>query len=151
MLKFILFIFFVCLGEAVSSQSITKNTDMNFGNIAVNNSGGTVILDPSGSRTGTGGVTLPAIAGSVNAASFDISGTALLTYGITLPIAGCTLSSGGNTMSIDTFTSTPSTTGALNGIGTQILNVGATLHVGGTQTSGNYTSGGSFTVTVNYN
>ena len=149
-LKFILFILFVCFVKTVSCQiSITKTIDMSFGNIAVI-SAGTVVLDPSGSRIGTGGVTLPSITGTITAASFDVSGGANLTYAITLPL-NCIISSGGNTMTVDTFTSTPSSTGTLNGIGTQQLKIGATLNIAGAQTAGIYTSGSPFTVTVNYN
>jgi len=154
-IKSIFFILFVLAIETVSSQSIsiTKTIDMNFGNIAVVSSGGDVILDPNGSRTRTGGVTLPATTGTVTAASFTISGTTLHTYAITLPLADCTISSGGNNMTVDTFTSTPSATGTLSGAtpGTQVVTVGATLHIGGSQTSGTYTSGSPFTITVNYN
>ena len=152
-LKLILFIFFVCFVEVVSAQiSITKNTDMSFGNIAVSNSGGTVILDPDGSRVRTGGVSLPGIAGTITAASFTVSGGANLTYAIILP-SDCTISSGGNNMTIDTFTSSPPGTGTLSGAtpGTQTLNVGATLRISGSQASGTYTCGVPFTITVNYN
>jgi len=152
-IKRILFIFFICFVESVSAQiSITKTVGMSFGNIAVI-AAGTVVLSPNSSRTGTGGITLPAIAGAVTAASFTVSGTALATYAITLPAVSCTISSGGNNMTIDTFTSTPSATGVLSGAtpGIQTLNIGATLHVGGAQASGTYLSGSPFTVTVNYN
>jgi hypothetical protein len=45
----------------VTPISITKTVDMNFGNVAVQTAtGGTVILAPAGTRTVTGGVTLPA-------------------------------------------------------------------------------------------
>ncbi len=149
--KLILLFFFISAVEVVSSQSIgiTKTIDMSFGNIAVINSG-TVVLDPSDSRVGTGGVTLPAIAGTVTAASFDVTGGSNRTYAITLPLS-CTISSGGNNMTVDTFTSTPSATGTLSVTGTQQLKVGATLNIPGAQTPGTYTSGAPFTITVNYN
>jgi hypothetical protein len=44
----------------VTPISITKTVDMNFGNVAV--------------QTGTGGVTLPAVPGTVTAASFTVNG-----------------------------------------------------------------------------
>ncbi|MCE9538002.1 MAG: DUF4402 domain-containing protein [Bacteroidetes bacterium] len=148
---FLLFFCLVCYTPPLSSQpiGITKTVDMSFGNIAVV-SPGTVVLDPSGSRVGTGGVTLPAITGTVMAASFDITGGADLTYSITLPL-NCVISSGGNNMTIDNFTSTPSATGTLSGIGTQQLKIGATLNIGGAQVPGTYMSGAAFSVTVNYN
>lgn len=149
--KLILIICWVSIVGSVSSQpiGITKTVDMNFGNMAVISSG-TVILDPNGSRSGTGGVTLPAVTGSVMAASFDVTGGANLTYAITLPL-NCTISSGGNTMTVDAFTSAPSATGTLSSTGTQQLKVGATLNISASQAPGIYTSSTPFTITVNYN
>ena len=135
----------------VTPIAISKTLDMNFGNVAVNSSGGTVVLPPSGVRTITGGVTLPVVAGSPAAASFTVTGLAAYTYTITLPISAVTLSDGAShTMSVTTFTSTPSGTGTLSS-GTQTLLVGATLTVGASQVAGTYTSTSPFTVTVNYN
>lgn len=137
----------------VTPISITKNVDMNFGNIAVSAaSGGTVILAPAGTRTtgGAGGVTLPAVAGTVTAASFTVNGNGSYTYAITLPSAAVTLTGpAAATMDATAFTSTPSVTGTLTG-GTQNLLVGATLTVAAAQAAGVYTSG-NFNVTVNYN
>ena len=134
----------------ITPISIAKTADMNFGNIAVAASTGTVVLAPAGSRTRTGGVTLPVIGGPVSAATFTVSGSGTLTYAITLPSAALTITSGGNTMTVDTWTSTPSATGTLSG-GTQTLTVGATLNVGASQASGTYVSLTPFDVTVNYN
>jgi hypothetical protein len=134
----------------VTPISISKTIDMNFGNVAVSGTNlGTVVLLPAGTRTATGGVTLPITNGTVTAASFTVGGFANSTYTITLPTS-VTLNSGTNTMTADTFTSDPATTGALVG-GTQILNVGATLKVAAAQAPGAYLSSTPFTVTVNYN
>lgn len=137
----------------VTPISITKNVDMNFGNIAVSAaSGGTVILAPAGTRTtaGAGGVTLPAVTGTVTAASFTVNGNGSYTYAITLPSSAVTLTGpAAATMDATAFTSTPSATGTLTG-GTQNLLVGATLTVAAAQAAGVYTSG-NFNVTVNYN
>jgi hypothetical protein len=132
--------------------SIEKVSDMNFGNVAVQAStGGTVELTPAGSRTPVGGVTLPAITGTVSAASFTVSGTPNYTYAITLPSSVTITNSSSNTMTVDVFTSNPSTTGLLSNAGSQTLNVGATLNVSAAQPAGVYTSITPFTVTVNYN
>jgi hypothetical protein len=40
--------------------AISKTADMNFGNIAISGTLGTVVLSPASSRVATGGVTLPA-------------------------------------------------------------------------------------------
>lgn len=135
----------------VTPIAILKTVDMNFGNVAVNaTSGGTVLLLPAGTRNPTGGVTLPATAGTVSAASFTVTGELNYSYGITLPSSALTITSGLNTMTVDLFTSSPSANGTLTG-GTSTLTVGATLHVAAGQPAGVYVSGTPFSVTVNYN
>ncbi len=138
----------------VSPISIVKNVDMNFGNVSVSAlSGGIVTLDPSagGTRTpnGGGGVTLPAVTGTVSAAQFTVSGQANFTYDISLPVSA-TLSNGGNNMIADNFTSSIAT-GTLNGTGNQSFYVGADLNVGAGQAGGVYTTSSPFFVIVSYN
>ena len=135
----------------ITPIAITKTVDMNFGNIAVSPTiAGTVVLPTTGARTLTGGVTLPVVTGTVTAAAFTVTGQGTSTYSITLPVAATTITSGANTMTVDTWTSNPTPTGALTA-GTQTLSVGATLHVAASQAAGTYVSGVPFTVTVNYN
>ena len=137
----------------ITPITIVKTVDMNFGNVAVSASlAGTVVMDPLGVRStgGGGGVTLPATTGTVAAASFTVSGQANYTYAITLP-GSCTISSSGNTMTVNGFTSNPATTGTLSAGGTQTLTVGATLNVAAAQASGTYTNATGVPVTVNYN
>lgn len=135
----------------VTAISITKVVDMNFGNVAVATApGGTVVLTPASTRTSTGGVTLPSTTGTVTAASFNVGGQGIYTYSITLPSSPLTITSGVNTMTVSSFTSTPSGVGSL-AAGAQVLNVGATLNVAAAQPAGVYTSAMSFNVTVNYN
>lgn len=120
--------------------------------IAVTGTAGTVILAPAGTRTLTGGVTLPVTTGTVTAASFNVTGEGVYTYAITLPSTDHTITraSGSETMIVNAFTSTPSGTGALTG-GAQTITVGATLNVGVSQVAGVYTNATGFDVTVNYN
>jgi hypothetical protein len=107
-------------------------------------------LAPAGTRTSTSGVTLPATAGTVTAATFTVSGNGSYTYAITLPTTVTLTHSGGvQTMDATAFTSNPSGTGALTA-GTQDISIGATLTVAAAQLAGVYTSG-NFDVTVNYN
>ena len=134
----------------VTPITISKTVDMNFGNVAVSATPGTVILAPAGTRTLTGGVTLPAVTGTVAAASFTINGLASYTFSITLPVAPLTISSGGNNMTVNAFTSNPSLPGTLSG-GTATLKVGATLNVSANQAAGAYVSATPFSITVNYN
>jgi hypothetical protein len=132
--------------------SIMKNTDMNFGTIAISASTGTVILSTSGSRTTTGGVFLPSFIGTVTAAQFTVSGEPNYTYAIMLP-ADFTLYESGvgpASMIVTAFTSIPSATGTLIA-GTETVLVGATLNAGASQTAGSYTNATGFDVIVNYN
>ncbi len=135
----------------VTPISISKTSDMSFGNISVQSgTGGIVILAPNGSRTRTAGVTLPAITGTVSAAGFTVSGEGNYTYDITLPSTVTLTHSGGvQTMAANSFTSNPSGTGQLSS-GSQNVAVGATLTVAAGQLAGVYTSS-TFDVTVNYN
>lgn len=138
----------------VTPISITQTADLHFGNVAIQAGGGTgtVVLNAETDvRTPGGDVTLPATSGTVNAASFDVAGTANYTYAITLPSTDHTITDGTNTMIVNGFTSFPATTGTLDGSGEQVLKVGATLNVGANQPAGTYQSGTPFTVTVNYN
>ena len=137
----------------ITPITISKNTDMNFGNLASSSTtGGTIILSTSGSRSigGSGGVTLPAIIGTVSAADFTVSGQGGYGYTITLPTT-VTISDGlGHSMTITSFTSSPSSTGTLSSAGTQDLTVGGTLNVSAAQAAGSYTSSSGVSVTVNY-
>jgi hypothetical protein len=133
--------------RVVTPISIAKTADMNFGDVVAGGSAGTVVLTPAGARSATGGTTLGS-GTSVAAAAFNVTGQANATYAITLP-ASATVTSGANSMTVDTFTSNPSGTGTLSGGGSQALSVGATLNVGASQATGTYT--GSFNVTVTYN
>lgn len=138
----------------ITPISISKTTDMNFGNVAVQAAtAGTVLLAPGGTRTQTGGVTLPATAGTVSAAAFEVTGQANYTYSITLPTS-VTISNSDTTpatMTVDTFTSTPTPTGTLSAGGAETINVGATLNVAAAQAGGTYSNTTDLTVTVNYN
>jgi len=139
----------------VAPIKITKNVDMKFGNVAVSSTAGTVLMTASATatRTPSGGVTLPTTAtGSPTAAKFTVTGEGVYTYAITLPTAAFTLTKATTleTMTVSTFTSTPSATGTLTA-GTQDLYVGATLNVGASQVAGLYENTTGFAVTVNYN
>ena len=136
----------------VTPIGITKTVDMNFGNVAINSTTpGTVVLAPAGTRTSTGGVTLPATVGTVAAAEFNVTGANNYTFSITLPSTSHEIKSGSNTMSVTGFTSTPTPTGTLSATGSATVKVGATLNVSAGQAAGTYTSVTPFEVTVNYN
>jgi hypothetical protein len=137
----------------VSPITILRVTDMDFGNVVTSAATGTVVLDPAGTRSTTGGASiLVAQPGTVTAATFTVGGTAGFTYDISLPGSVTIDDPGlGAPMTVDTFTSDPTPTGTIGAGGTETLSVGATLNVGANQVGGVYTSAAPFTVTVNYN
>jgi len=138
----------------VSPISISKTEDLSFGNLAVDASGGTVILDASLAATrtsaGAGGVSLPSITGTVSAATFVVSGQADFTFDVNVLNPNIVISNGTDNMSVENFT-TSAGAGTLNSAGTQTVYVGADLIVNGSQAPGVYTSSAPFTVLVNYN
>ena len=133
--------------------SITLVGDLAFGTVAGDGtSPGTVTIDPmTGNKTVGGGAYN--FGGLHSRAEFEVKGTRYATFTITLP-ASVTLNSGGNSMTLNNFTSTPSGTGDLStvgdlpGNGKATVYVGATLQVGTNQPAGTYS--GAFTVIVNY-
>lgn len=130
--------------------SITKVQDMNFGRLNPGNAGGTAVLSTAGVVTPSGDVTK--LAGvTPSAASFTVSGETSYTFSITLPSSDYIITDGSShDMTVNTFLSSPATTGTISGGGTT-LSVGAKLTVNAGQVSGIYTNGTGFTVTVNYN
>lgn len=131
---------------AAQAQTITNSSALSFGAF-VAGTGGTVVVDPTGFRSQTGGVMLVP-QGLGTAAQFSVTGTAGAAYAITLP-ATAALSDGNNhSMALNGFVSYPGATGTLSVGGTQSLSVGATLTVSPAQPPGSYT--GSFDVIVNY-
>ena len=131
----------------ITQISILKTVDLNFGDVVPSAAAGTVVVDPTGARTSTLGVSLGNATG-VAAAAFTVGGAPSATYTISLPTTPVTINSGANSMTVTNFTSNPSGTGTLSA-GTQTLNVGGTLNVGINQATGAYA--GPFNVTVSYN
>lgn len=133
----------------VSAIAISNDNGLDFGQIAPTVAIGTVTVATTGDRTSNGGVTL-ANGSTPAAASFSVTGAPSNTYAITLP-ASTTLTGPGAAMTVDTFVSNPDATGSgtLSALGAQTLLVGATLHVGVSQTAGAYS--GTFNVSVDYN
>lgn len=135
----------------IAPLAIARVTDLNFGNIAVGAAVGTVVMTPAGTRSVTGTCQLSATnPGTVTAAAFAITGQGSYTYGITLPSSSTSISGSGSPMSVDTYASSPNSTGTLTS-GSQTINVGGTLHVGSSQTSGLYTMASGLTISVFYN
>jgi hypothetical protein len=136
--------------SAEAAISLTKVTDLAFGDLTAGVTAGTVKITPAGARSRTGGVTV--LASTFDNASFTVTTpSGLRTYTIILPGSATLTSGGGFTMTVDTFKSNPNGSGTTSagGAHTQTLNVGATLQVGANQKPGTYT--GTFSVTVNQN
>ncbi|MDB5095705.1 MAG: YapH protein [Cyanobacteria bacterium RYN_339] len=131
----------------ITPISLTYVSNLNFGDVVSSSSAGTVVVTTAAARSSTGGTTLGNSTG-VAAAAFTVGGQGSSTYAITLPSTS-SIASGANSMTVDAYTSNPSTTGTLSAGGSQGLAVGATLNVGASQPTGSYT--GTFNVTVAYN
>lgn len=134
--------------HALAQQLTFSNTrGLDFGRF-VAGTGGTVILAPNGARSRTGAVVL-LNSPTVGQASFNAiraSGNKSSVI-ISLPANGSIrLNSGANSMAVNTFVSTPASTGSIQTPMT--LSVGATLVVAPNQAPGTYS--GTFNVTVNY-
>ena len=135
--------------QALTAISVVESgtQHMNFGMFVPGSAADTIVLTPAGSRTNPGGH-LQLLGTGVQGDLFTVTGdTSYPTFSITLPSSAVTITSGANTMSVDTFTSSPSGSGTLSS-GTLTVTVGATLHVGASQASGSYT--GTYTFTVAY-
>jgi len=134
---------------------IQNDANMDFGNLAVQGSGGTATLTPALAtvRSSNGGVSLVITTpGQVKAAAFSLQGEASKLCLITLPAAANVVSNGSQTMDVDSWLSDYSPTGniTLNGSGFATFYVGATIHALINQAPGLYTSLTPFTITVNY-
>jgi hypothetical protein len=138
----------------VAPISIAKTADMNFGNMAVSAAAGDVVtLAPTAAATrtasGGGGVSFPAVTGTVTAARFTVTGQANYTFDVALP-SGAILENGANSMFADNFTASAGA-GTLDATGTQVVYVGADLLVAAAQAPGVYVTSTPFVVAVNYN
>ena len=133
----------------VTPISISKVTDLHFGNLAATDVSYQVELDFAGDRTvtGTDNNVMPTITGSVSVASFTASGLAGAAYAITLPSDDAvTLSGIGAPMTLEAFNHNAN---LILTSGEETFNVVATLNVNPGQAAGTYN--GSFDVKVNYN
>ncbi|MBC7743885.1 MAG: DUF4402 domain-containing protein [Flavobacterium sp.] len=136
----------------ITPISLTKNLDMNFGNLALNptSPGGDVTLPASATptRTADPGVTLPAVTGTVQAAKFTVTGEGASVYTITLPASITLTGTGTNMIIVPNCSESDLTAGTLTA-GSQVFYVGGVLTVAAVQTAGVYS--GTFNVSVNYN
>ena len=118
--------------------TITQNgAGMNFGSVSGDTtSATTVILTAAGAASSPDGAFVVPASGAA-AGLFDVTGAPGAGYDITLPTAAVTLASGGDTLTVDTFTDS---IGGSGNIGSEdSFTVGATLNLGAAQPAGTYT------------
>ncbi|WP_157230838.1 DUF4402 domain-containing protein [Kiloniella laminariae] len=123
--------------------SITEDTAMDFGNTAVDASGGTVTISTAGAVSGPAGYTF---SGSPAAGAFTASGDA--STAVTISFTNGSLTGPGTAMTLNNFTHDAGGTPTTDGSGDLAFNVGGDLVVNAAQASGAYA--GTYTVTVNY-
>lgn len=128
-----------------SPNSLTKNADMDFGDVTpATTQGCTIQMDTGGIRSIVFGYCLLGVAPST-AAEFTVTGLEGTTYSVSLP-PDATLDGPGGPMLMTGFTHD-----ALGDLttGTETFRVGADLEINASQASGTYT--GTFDVDVIYN
>jgi hypothetical protein len=128
----------------VEAIGISAGNTLEFGDI-LNGAANTVTVTAAGVRSATDPTQL--IGGTVQAASFNVTGDGNRAYTITLPGPVVVTEGGGATMTVNSFTHDAGATPALAG-GAASFNVGANLVVSNGQTAGAYN--GTFVMTVNY-
>lgn len=131
--------------KVITPIAITKTADLNFGTI-ISGPAGTVTVTPAGVETASGASVLNPNP-NVSAAQFNVTGEPSTAYSISLPTS-ITISNGSQTMTVDNFSSNPTPSGLLSGLGSQALQVGGRLNVLTNQATGSYS--GVFSVTVAY-
>lgn len=134
--------------KTVSVTVTATNAVINFGSFAVLPSCAncSITISPSGARTATAGIVLTS-ANPGQAASYSVSATCngqgCDAYSSAITPTSATLTGGGVTMTVGTFTLQPSGT-----LPNFTMGVGATLTIPSSPTAGTYT-GASFMLTVN--
>lgn len=136
--------------NVITPLGVTQSAGMNFGDVAGDTGGTSVVLSTAGTTSGSGVVA----GGTTAAGAFAVTGEVSTAYTLTLP-ASITIDDGGiNTMLVNAFTTTltagpPNTfTSTLDASGDDNFTVGATLTIGATQAAGTYS--GTYAVIVSY-
>ncbi len=138
----------------IAPIAIVKNTDMVFGNIAVQTDAAaqTVTLDAASDANASHSslVTLPNYNKvTPTAAKFTVSGAVDYTYSFDYP-ATISLTNTGDPMTVTLTCNVAKTAGILTS-GSEILYFGGTLDIGTNQAAEVYNTATNFDVTVNYN
>ncbi len=130
---------------------IEKLSDLHFGDITSQPTGGSVILNPSdGSVSSLSGNFY--LLGNSTAARFQLSGAINQCFEIaagSYPSQITLTNELGNTMTVNNFQFLPSS-GNLGSTGIIEIKVGGTLNINASQPGGNYTNDSDLTVTISY-
>ncbi len=140
------------IGVTISTPiSVSKSVNMSFSNVTVSTSqGGSVVLDPNGKESASGGISINNAEGGVPA-SFTVSGQGGYAYSVNLPNTPVSMDDeSANALNITNFTSSPEVSGQTQA-GTQTINVGATLNLQKAEETGEYDAEIPFDIRVNYN
>ncbi len=108
------------------SLSVGMTSGMSFGAVVPNGGPGEVELSPTGERQGTNVDLIGGGAGTP--ASFALSGGPNQAYAISLPDSA-TIANGTTSIRITDFTHNAGASPSLNGVGSNLFNVGATLQI----------------------
>ncbi|AWG20480.1 hypothetical protein FFWV33_02510 [Flavobacterium faecale] len=145
----------------LKAMTLSQTAPLHFGsNVLVTNAGGTVVLPSNSStRTYTGGVATSAATPTATNAAYNVTGTALETYALTLPttttVTHTTVASGVYQMDITDMKArfngagSDAVTSTLSSSGTDSFTLGGTLTVQASQIGGVYA--GTFNVSIDYN
>lgn len=131
------------------SLQIVSTSGLSFGTMSPGAAQGAVVMDPSGSRSASGGVTLLSTnTGSASAVS--LQGTPAMTYSVTLPPTVTLSSTGGASMTLSNLTtSLQGNAGSIGNNGSGNFSIGGSLAVAAGQAVADYT--GTFQVTLGWN
>lgn len=132
--------------EILSTISVVKDQDMDFGQIAVNGAA-TLVISADESNPAACPANL-ICAGARVPAKFTISGTSGVGVTAAVRQASVSLASGANSMTLNNFTVFFPNGNTLDVAGDAQVNVGGSLGVGAAQAAGLYT--GTFDVDVEY-
>ena len=124
-------------------------TVLNFGSFAAV-ANGKISVAPGATVATFDNVANTSFAGTITSAEFDVSGPSSQAYNITMPTGATTLTSGGNTMTIEAadWTASNDFSGSTDVDGNATFNIGASLTFVADQAPGTYS--GTYEVKVNY-
>lgn len=139
--------------EVIEALTATETNQLSFGRFATSNTGGNIVIDPTGNRQAVGAVML--VAGPAGPGQFQLTGFPDATVTIQLPDGPAVLlhQSTGETMIVDNWVSDPPTGNGPATLtnGAALVSIGATLSVGSYEENPVGVYAGTFQLTFAYN